>query len=131
MTVIVTGSRDWRDDALIAEALGQLRPRLVVQGGAKGADDLAACWARASGIEVRTFAANWKRHGRRAGILRNVEMLEAYPNATVVAFSLGTPGTEHMIRDANRRGHVVLIYRSEPSEGAREQRSQLTLFSKR
>jgi hypothetical protein len=38
--VIVTGSRGWRDTALIADVLERAHPRLVVQGGAKGADEI-------------------------------------------------------------------------------------------
>lgn len=45
--VIVTGGRSFKDRGLMNKTLGNLKPTLVVQGGAHGADWFAAeCWKR-------------------------------------------------------------------------------------
>lgn len=90
MRVLVTGSRDWSDPAAIFDALDELLRAAIVAGesltvvhGAcpKGADDIARAWtAGRGGFDSRVLhephPADWKRHGKRAGILRNAEMVK-------------------------------------------------------
>lgn len=80
----------------------------LINGGARGADALAKEWGeRKSGVIVDTYYADWKKHGKAAGPIRNVQMLkEGRPNA-VVAFSGGS-GTSHMISIAEKAGVPVL-----------------------
>jgi hypothetical protein len=61
-----------------------------MHGAARGADRLAGAAALRLGLEVVEYPADWKRHGRRAGYVRNEQMLAAGPDL-VVAFhaSLG------------------------------------------
>lgn len=49
---------------------------VVLQGGAKGADELAREWANRNGYKVITVEANWSQYGKRAGYLRNAAMLD-------------------------------------------------------
>ncbi len=51
--------------------------------------------------------ANWDEYPRRAGIIRNREMLEHKPDA-VIAFE-GGPGTANMVKIADRAG--IAVYR--------------------
>lgn len=97
MIVLVTGSRDWTDARPLADMLdrarGQHEELYVVHGAARGADSLAAAWARcSSGVTAVPFPAKWKEHAepwcaqyhcRRnqgfcmgAGPRRNQEMLD-------------------------------------------------------
>jgi len=46
----------------------------VISRGADAFDAHAETWATRHGIPIRRFPANWKRHGRRAGPIRNGEM---------------------------------------------------------
>jgi hypothetical protein len=56
------------------------------------------------------FLADWKRDGRRAGILRNLRMLEFGKPDEVLAFWDGSSkGTAHMIREARKAGVPVRI----------------------
>jgi hypothetical protein len=110
-TVIVTGSRlcDWRDWPGIKAALDAAKPTLVVQGGARGADALAARWAAANDVPCETFTAHWAL-GRTAGPLRNARMLDAHLEALVLAFPRGeSRGTWDCIRQAQARGMQVLV----------------------
>lgn len=72
---VVTGGRKWRDYSSLARALGEYRPNLIVQGGANGADSLAREYAQNNCVTLMTFHANWPKHGKAAGPMRNEQML--------------------------------------------------------
>lgn len=110
--VIVTGSRDWADEEAIYRALDDSCASLVIEGGARGADAIARQWAKETGTKNRTFHANWLKYGRRAGPLRNKLMLNAYPDAIVLAFPLDGPGTWNCIEQARELRMRVLIHKS-------------------
>lgn len=80
----------------------------IIQGGASGADLLAKEWGmKKLGVVVDTYYADWTRHKKRAGPIRNEEMLrESRPNA-IVAFP-GGRGTAHMVKIAKKAGVPVL-----------------------
>jgi len=114
-TVIITGSREWSDQAQLfyhLDAVHAIYPiTFLVQGGAKGADALAARWAQANGIKYITVHADWDQHGKSAGPIRNIEMLDGFPDARVIAFPLGKSiGTRHCMREAVKRGMKVTNY---------------------
>ena len=103
--MLVCGSRGWRDARSIRNRLTTYNPATtrVIHGAAMGADMLADVEARKLGFEVERFPADWKTHGKRAGILRNLAMLDEAD--MVLAFWGGTsPGTRHTIEEARRRG---------------------------
>lgn len=108
--MLVCGGRDYGDVARLNTALealhGRRRITMVIEGGAWGADRLASAWAQQHGIEVRTFPADWEKHGKSAGHRRNRQMLlEGLPNL-VVAFP-GGRGTANMIENARKEGVKV------------------------
>lgn len=104
--VIVTGGRDYADHSMITDVLNFLSPHTVIQGGASGADKLADEWASEFAQSI-TFKADWNKHGKAAGPIRNAQMLDAYPHAVVVAFK-GGDGTEGCIKLAKQRNMIVL-----------------------
>lgn len=112
--VIVTGGRNYSNVVAVREALDSLLPHMVVQGGAPGADRLAARWARTMGVQLVTFEAMWDVHGKAAGPMRNemmarfgVHMQEEGHQVRVVAFP-GTRGTADMIKQSENHGLPVL-----------------------
>lgn len=117
MRLIVTGSRAWPHgqdvyDAL-SEALRAHGPFTLVHGACStGADFYAHLWAQTHRevTEVK-FKADWTRYGRKAGPLRNAEMVKTGANQ-VFAFSLNSPGTEGTIRLAKQAGIPVKIWRN-------------------
>ncbi|WP_068458962.1 DUF2493 domain-containing protein [Hyphomicrobium sulfonivorans] len=109
MRVLVCGGRDFSDAAAVSRELDALAlsgPLTLIEGGAFGADRLARLWALRKGLEVVTFPANWKLHGKAAGPLRNQEMLDAGRPDLVVAF-VGGRGTADMVRRARAAGVKV------------------------
>lgn len=112
MRVLVCGSRDWPDEAVIADRLADFAGDActIIHGGARGADTMAADIAALYGYEVRAFPADWNTHGKRAGILRNLAMLDERPDL-VIAFQVGeSRGTQHTIDEARRRGIPVELH---------------------
>jgi hypothetical protein len=110
MRILVCGGRDYNDIEALNQALDKLhaerRITLIIEGGAAGADAHAREWANANGVDVRTFYADWKTYGRRAGPLRNARMLDEGRPDGVVAFPGGI-GTNDMIRQARTAGLKV------------------------
>ena len=80
---------------------------IVVHGGARGADEGADLFADKMGIEKDVFPADWKQYGKRAGLIRNREMLHSRINV-VVAFP-GGKGTQNMIDISNKAGKIVVM----------------------
>lgn len=107
--VLVCGGRDYDDQAAVDRVLSKLTPppKLLIHGGATGADALAASWAADRGIEVVVCPADWVRHGRAAGPVRNQAMLDDLCPDLVVAFP-GGRGTADMVRRARAAGVPVL-----------------------
>ena len=110
--VLVTGDRNWQGEDVIMRELRKMKPDVVVEGGAKGADSLAKKVANKLGIEVREYPAEWDKYGRAAGPIRNQEMLGEKPDL-VLAFHSNiekSKGTKNMITLARRQGvHVKLV----------------------
>ena len=77
---LVAGSRTFNNYALLEQKLNIALQRqhdkdiVIVSGGARGADALAERYAKEHGYQLRVFPANWNKHGRRAGMIRNEEM---------------------------------------------------------
>lgn len=93
MRLLVTGSRDWTDSEQIYAAMGWVkmvwvtlpskrlgtREQAILVHGAcpTGADDIADRHAPLLGFDVERHPAQWSRYGKRAGFVRNAEMVDA------------------------------------------------------
>jgi hypothetical protein len=126
-TAIITGSRDLTNRQKFSkEQLAQFKAfvfnvldgthalspiTLLVQGGAEGADLLAAQWAHQNNIPCVTVEAEWHLHGKSAGPKRNRKMLLAYPDARVIGFPMGeSRGTRGCLKMAREFGMRVVEY---------------------
>ena len=111
MIVLVCGGRDFDDMVLVHDTLDELARTQVVtgiiHGGATGADHHAGIWAHTRRRGETVFRADWQTHGRKAGPLRNQELLDVGKPALVVAFP-GGRGTADMVRRAEKAGVRVM-----------------------
>lgn len=100
MRILITGSRDWTDQGRIARTIMRYLAAttemlydddsvpirrntnevVIVHGGARGADQLAATWAEGCEPPIATEAhpvtqQMWQENPRVAGYMRNIDMV--------------------------------------------------------
>lgn len=114
MKILVCGGREYDDWPRLKEKLDELHLEKgvseVIHGSAQGADRLAGVWARWNNIPERPYPANWKQYGKRAGYVRNSQMLEEGKPDVVVVFKGGS-GTEMMYELSKKAGIPTIDYR--------------------
>lgn len=115
MRVLVCGSRTFSDRTIVWAALGGLDTKdsiTVIHGNANGADVLGGEWAcrpnRIPAATVEAYPADWTKHGKAAGPIRNQQMLVEGRPDIVLAFVdkplAASRGTADMVRRAKRDG---------------------------
>ena len=72
----IIGSRDFTDYDLLKEKADSLNPSIIISGGASGADYLAERYAKKNNKPIKIYHADWQRHGRAAGPIRNKEIVK-------------------------------------------------------
>lgn len=123
-SVLVTGSRDWPSNAIIAAVLsdfiGGKEPTTLINGGAVGVDSLAARFWRDNNIgNVITVYPDWKLHGRKAGIVRNIDMLNMDPDYVIAFIYNGSAGASFTYQKALERGMNVRAVRLDSHKGVK------------
>lgn len=110
MKVLVCGSRNFNDYGLLERTLDEYDITEIIEGEARGADLAAARYGEAKGIPVQRYPANWELFGRRAGPIRNSQMLKEGQPDMVVAFRFpNSRGTQNMIDQSLRKNIPVRI----------------------
>lgn len=109
MKLAVVGSRSFNDYEFMKRILQHYPCSCIVSGGAKGADRLAKRYAAENGIPIKEFLPNWNNLGKKAGFIRNRNIIEA--SDEVVAFWNGiSRGTMHTIKLAEEMNKPVYRY---------------------
>ena len=122
--IIIAGSRGFTDYQYLKSKMEQFikeHPNqrfVIISGTANGADKLGERFAIEKGIELRRFPAEWNKYGKRAGYLRNVQMLDfaaqADGESVLMAFWDGSSkGTRHMVKIAKNAGITVNVFLKE------------------
>ncbi len=109
MKTIIAGSRSLHDYDAVCKAIENSLFDIteVVSGTANGVDRMGEIWASENGIPVKRFPADWNRHGKAAGPIRNQQMGD-YAEA-LIAITTGSPGTRNMIEYAKKKGLKVFV----------------------
>lgn len=111
--VAIIGSRDFYEPMALKYGLHTFRKLYdiehIVSGGAKGADKLGEMYADKYGIKKLIFLPDWKQFGRKAGFMRNKDIIE---NCDVVfAFwDMKSKGTEHSVKLSHKLKKKIFIY---------------------
>ena len=105
MKVVIAGSRQFNDYELLSSKLDNFFKNHtdieIVSGAARGADQLGERYAREKGYKLTRFPADWDRHGKSAGYIRNQEMAN-YATHAVIFWDGQSLGTAHMITLCDR-----------------------------
>ena len=111
MRVLVCGGRDFCDWGLLCNTLSDIKSETpiscIIQGDAKGADWLAKAWASWFNIPTEDYPADWGKHKKAAGPIRNQKMIDEGKPGLVVAFP-GGAGTADMVRRAKKHNIKVI-----------------------
>lgn len=133
---IIAGPRDFNNQSFVFSALDIVFSRLtkssketndsleindlenieIVEGGATGIDALAKSYAIDRNIKYKEFPADWNKHGRVAGPIRNKQMAE-YSDILIAFRYVDNPsrGTENMIRQAKGNNLKVITVNIRPT----------------
>lgn len=122
LALIVPGDRNWADRQFLFSVLdgldAQKRIDIVICGHARGADQCGHAWGVARGRTVHCFPAQWEKHGRAAGPIRNQVMLDDLVSLRdshdimVVGFHddfANSRGTQDMIRRSREAGVYAAV----------------------
>jgi len=111
--ILICGGRNYNNYEKIKEIIKEIRPSCIVQGGANGADFLAKKSAKELKIECKEYKAEWKKYGKKAGVIRNRLMLDENPDIEIViAFHEdieASKGTKDMINYAIKKGVKIKL----------------------
>jgi hypothetical protein len=113
MKIAIIGSRDFSNYDLLTKTLEHLKPNItqVISGAARGADSLGEQWAKENQIDTLIFPANWGLYGKRAGFIRNEDIIKNCDFC--IAFWDGkSKGTAHSIslcKKLNKLYEVVYV----------------------
>ncbi len=115
--IVITASRDYTNDFtasiwIDAYVRKMIPPgSLVIHGNARGGDRIAAESAKRHGCELVPFEPDWKQHGKKAGFLRNLEMLDTQPDSVIAFWNGKSKGCKHTIDEAMKRGIPTEVVR--------------------
>ena len=116
MKLIIAGSRGITSYSVVREAViasglwaHYQHDIEVVSGGAKGVDRLGEEFANKNGLKIHRFIPDWDTYGKRAGMLRNIQMGE-FSDALVAIWDGESRGTKQMIDWATKNGLFVYVH---------------------
>ena len=117
MKLAIVGSRGFNDYEFLREKIldlieeNEIVVNEIVSGGAKGVDTLAEEFAEDLDYEITVFEADWKGLGRKAGPLRNTQIVE-YSDIVVAFWDGESRGTLDSITKAKSLGKEVHIIKT-------------------
>ncbi len=118
MRILVCGGRFYANEKKVFNVLDKAKSVFgevhIIHGAASGADTLAQKWATSRNVPFTAFPADWKQYNKRAGFIRNMQMLQAKPDL-VIAFA-GLKGTQMMVDLANKANVPVRQIQEDPND---------------
>lgn len=122
MKVIIAGSRTLSDASLIRGLTDMFLTNLdvrvgeIVSGAAVGPDKIGETYAALHNIPLILMPADWNRHGKAAGPIRNRQMAE-YADMDIVFWDGQSRGTLNMIKEMSRVKKPCLVHIIENKNG--------------
>ena len=98
MKVAIIGSRTFNNYNLLKSYFEPHKHKitLIISGGAKGADTLGEKYAKEINIPTLIFPANWEKHGKAAGFIRNEDIIKNC-DVCVAFWDNKSKGTQHSL----------------------------------
>ena len=114
MKIIIAGTRTFDNKQLLFNIMNdivwklKLQIPIVISGTAQGADKLGEEWAEERNFAISRFPADWNKHGKAAGPIRNSQMADV-ADMCVVFWDGKSKGTKNMIETALSKGLFVKV----------------------
>lgn len=118
MNVTICGSRDIysADVGFILDILNSMfhfkearqEDLHVITGGARGVDRWAKEWLDNNGIDNEVIPAEWERYGKRAGYIRNKEMVDK-SDMVIAIWDGKSRGTKHTIDICKEQDKSLIV----------------------
>ena len=110
MNLAIVGSRSFNSYDLLKTEINKFIKEnsitidCIISGGAKGADSLGEEYAKEYKIPTKIFYPDWNKYGKRAGYLRNIDIIK---NSDFViafwnGFSTGTKSSINLAKEQNK-----------------------------
>ena len=114
MKLAIIGSRSFSNKTLLESILEKYtdKVKMVVSGGAKGADSLGELWAINNNIPVKIFKPEWNKYGKKAGPIRN-ELIVKECDECIAFWDESSSGTKHSISICKKLNKKITIIRYE------------------
>ena len=118
MKTIIAGCRDYHDYDHVRSKIDHFRQTNqvteIVSGNSSGVDVIGERYARENDIPLTLFPADWIKHGRSAGPIRNKQMAD-YADQLLAVWDGKSKGTKNMIETMNKlKKPVFIIWIGEP-----------------
>lgn len=127
LRILICGTRTVFGENVIDDAVSRSRWNglitRVVSGGQKrydrkqrtyyGADYWGERWAFARDIPVDRYPADWNKHGKYAGPIRNQQMIDTNPDGVIAIWDGQSADTRDLISRAEVAGIEVFVYQYE------------------
>lgn len=112
MKVIIAGGREFNDYPLLRQKcdyyLQNSKNITIICGKARGADTLGEYYAKERKLKIEYYPAKWHIHNKRAGFIRNQEMLDNC-DAVICFWDGKSKGTAQMIDITKKAGKPLKI----------------------
>ena len=86
-------------------------PNEIISGGAIGVDTMAEKYANENNIPIIVFKPDWNKYGKKAGILRNTDIIEASTHVLALPCkqSIGTYDSINKAKKLNKELTIVNV----------------------
>lgn len=106
MKILVTGSRTWENLSKVEMVLYTYLPDIerIIVGDAYGVDKVVVDWCISNEVPYTVYYAEWLKFGKRAGYIRNQDMVDAKPDLCIAFIrdnSRGATMTKQLAEKAN------------------------------
>jgi YspA, cpYpsA-related SLOG family len=116
ITVLVSGTREGCDEKILIDMISEIikthgsKNYTLICGGAKGVDMQAANYCLSLGWKVKYFIPKWTELGRKAGVLRNQDMINQTPDFGFFIPSTESKGTYDCLERFKKINKPGLVY---------------------
>ncbi len=112
----IVGGRDYTDyehfKTIVDDYVEEIgMPNEIISGGAIGVDTMASLWANEHNITITELKPDWNKFGKRAGILRNTDIISASTHVLALPTkkSIGTHDSINKAKNLNKILKIVNV----------------------